>query len=74
MGAWTAHEIFYCALATLPENLDYIAGKKYCITSRKNPPWSFPQCGVWLGWDRGTPIDTTGSKVVDINKYRWEKH
>ena len=40
----------------------------------QNPPWSCPQCGVWLGLGGSTPIEPTGSKVVDINKYRWEKH
>ena len=24
--------------------------------------------------DCGTPIETTSSKAIDINKYRWEKH
>jgi len=26
------------------------------------------------GRDGGTPVETPGSKVVDINKYGWEKH
>ena len=26
------------------------------------------------GRDDGTPIDTSGNKAVDINKYNWEKH
>jgi hypothetical protein len=27
-----------------------------------------------LRGDGGTPIETIGSKVVDMNKYSWEKH
>jgi hypothetical protein len=40
----------------------------------QNPPWLCPECGVWLGRAGSTPIETAGSKFVDINKYRWEKH
>jgi hypothetical protein len=29
---------------------------------------------TYSGQDGVTPVETTVSKVVDINKYRWEKH
>jgi hypothetical protein len=34
----------------------------------------YNECRTHSGHDSSTPIETTGSKVIDINKYRWEKH
>ena len=34
----------------------------------------YNECRTHSGRDGGTPIETPGSKVADINKYRWEKH
>jgi hypothetical protein len=74
MGTWTTLDIFaFFADAVILREQGYIAGKKHCITSGKICPGYALNVGVWLGCYRSSPIETTGSKVVDINKYRWEK-
>ena len=34
----------------------------------------YNECRTHSGRDGSTPIETTSSKVIDINKHRWEKH
>ena len=34
----------------------------------------YNECRTHSGRDGGTPIENPSSKVVDINKYGWEKH
>jgi hypothetical protein len=34
----------------------------------------FNESRTHSGRDGGTPIETSDSKVVDVNKYSWKKH
>ena len=34
----------------------------------------YNECRTHSGRNGGTPIETTGNKVTDLNKYRWETH
>jgi hypothetical protein len=34
----------------------------------------YNECRTHSGRGGSTPIETTDGKVIDINKYRWEKH
>ena len=34
----------------------------------------YNECRTHSGRSGGTPIETTGNKVTDLNKYRWETH